>query len=177
MVFDITQLKKIRKQLNLTQHKFAREAGVSQSMIAKIESGRLDPTYSQVRKIERAVEEFQREEGEKACEIMNRKVKTIDIKDKVKKVVSLMVKHNISQVPVVKRGKIVGLVSESDLLELEDATEKNVGEMMKESPPIVSRSARMEVVVSLLKFYPIVLVKDDGKLEGIITKADVLKRL
>ena len=52
MVFDITQLRKIRKQLDMTQHKFAMEIGVSQSMIAKIEAGKLDPTYSYVKKIE-----------------------------------------------------------------------------------------------------------------------------
>ena len=51
MVFDITHLKKIRKQLDLTQYAFAKEAGISQSMVAKIESGKLDPTYSYIKKI------------------------------------------------------------------------------------------------------------------------------
>ncbi len=44
MLFNIEHLKKIRKQLNLTQHQFAKESGVSQSMVAKIESNKLDPT-------------------------------------------------------------------------------------------------------------------------------------
>ena len=52
MVFDITQLRKIRKQLDMTQHKLAKELEISQSMVAKIESGKLDPTYSYVKKIE-----------------------------------------------------------------------------------------------------------------------------
>ena len=56
MVFDISQLKKIRKQLDLTQFQFAKKAGISQSMIAKIESNKLDPTYSKVKKIELALE-------------------------------------------------------------------------------------------------------------------------
>ena len=68
MVFDITQLKKIRKQLDLTQHQFAKNSGVSQSMIAKIEAGKLDPTYSYVRKIEDAMSSLTKHKEKEAKE-------------------------------------------------------------------------------------------------------------
>ncbi|MFQ5647816.1 MAG: helix-turn-helix transcriptional regulator, partial [Candidatus Aenigmatarchaeota archaeon] len=41
---EITEIRKIRKKLGLTQSQLAQEARVSQSLIAKIEAGKLDPT-------------------------------------------------------------------------------------------------------------------------------------
>src|SRR3989338_1600857 len=41
MIFDISHLKKISNQLNMTQQQFALKAGISQSMIAKIEAVKL----------------------------------------------------------------------------------------------------------------------------------------
>jgi DNA-binding transcriptional regulator YiaG len=40
---DPKQLKKIRVQLGITQSELAKAAGVSQSLIAKLESGLVDP--------------------------------------------------------------------------------------------------------------------------------------
>ena len=44
-VGGIDRISKIRKQLGLTQIQLANLAGVSQSLIAKLESGRIDPSY------------------------------------------------------------------------------------------------------------------------------------
>ena len=51
-MFDISMLKRTRLQLGLTQTAFAKQAGVSQSLVTKIESGKLDPKYSTVIRIE-----------------------------------------------------------------------------------------------------------------------------
>ena len=67
MVFDLGQLKKIRKYIGLTQREFAKIAGISQSMIAKIESGKIDPTYSYVKKIEDALSLLTKEHDKKEC--------------------------------------------------------------------------------------------------------------
>ena len=50
-MYDIKQVKEIRKKLGLTQSELAKKAGVSQSLIAKVEAGTLDPTYSNAKKI------------------------------------------------------------------------------------------------------------------------------
>jgi len=44
-------LKKMRLELSLTQHDLATRAGVSQPLIARIESGDVDPRLSTLRKI------------------------------------------------------------------------------------------------------------------------------
>ena len=48
---DIDEIKKLRSSLGLTQKDLAQRADVSQSLIAKIEAGRIDPTFSKVQKI------------------------------------------------------------------------------------------------------------------------------
>ena len=177
MVFDITHLKKIRKQLGLTQHEFAKKAGVSQSMVAKIEAGKLDPTYSYVLKIEQAIAFLTKHEEQEAQEIMTRNVITVAQPERVCDAIQLLMKHDISQIPVVEGSTVVGLITESDLLGIpsNEMMEKRVRDVMKESPPIISPHTKLSVILSLLKFYPIILVKDTGKLRGVITKADVLR--
>ncbi len=181
MVFDITHLKKIRKQLNLTQHQFAKESQVSQSMIAKIESGKLDPTYSYVKKIEKAIENLTKINEEKitAKHIMHKGAITINKDEKVKNVLKIFSKNNISQIPIIERNNVIGLITESSIVNhLEkDLINKTAEEIMEESPPLITSLAKIEIITSLLKFYPILIVQEKGKLIGVITKADILKNL
>ncbi|MEK6836743.1 MAG: CBS domain-containing protein [Nanoarchaeota archaeon] len=179
MVFDITQLRKIRKQLDMTQHAFAKELGISQSMVAKIESEKLDPTYSYVKMIEDKIMHLTRKEEKEAKDIMNNKVIFVGKEDLVLDAIKLINSNGISQVPVVERGNAIGLVSESSILSgsIDEIGKKRVSEIMTESPPIIDKHAKLEVIIQLLKFYPILLVKEIGKLVGVITKADVIKCL
>lgn len=88
-------------------------------------------------------------------------------------------KFGISQMPVIDDHKVVGLVSESTLLNalMNKKDKKTVADIMDESPPIVSKAASIQVVSNLLRHYPMVMVSDSGKLIGLITKADLLARL
>ncbi|MBI2647565.1 helix-turn-helix domain-containing protein, partial [Candidatus Woesearchaeota archaeon] len=62
MTYELVEVKKIRKKLELTQTQLANRAGVSQSLIAKVESGRIDPTYSKTKKIFSALSELEKKE-------------------------------------------------------------------------------------------------------------------
>ncbi|MBI2575829.1 helix-turn-helix domain-containing protein, partial [Candidatus Woesearchaeota archaeon] len=46
MIPELANIKTLRKKLGLTQSGFAGQVGVSQSLVAKIEAGRIDPSYS-----------------------------------------------------------------------------------------------------------------------------------
>ncbi len=179
MVFDISQLKKVRKKLDLTQHQFAKEIGISQSMVAKIESGKLDPTYSYVQKIENRINRLTKHEEKEARDIMIKKIISTKPEEKISHVIKLMNKHDISQLPVIDKGKALGLVTESSILEknLEDVKDSKVKDFIVESPPIISKETQLSVISSLLKYYPLVLVSEKGKLKGLITKADLLNHL
>ena len=97
---------------------------------------------------------------------------------KIKEIINLLTKNEISQVPVIERNNCIGLVAESSILAFnDDASTKTAGDIMTESPPIITKNAKISVVKSLLQFYPIILIRDSEKLIGVITKADILKCL
>jgi len=179
MVFDITQLKKIRKQIGLTQHQFALKAGISQSMVTKIESGKLDPTYSKVKKIEQTLELLTRNFGKEAKDIMTKKIISINTNEKIPNIIKLMNKYSISQIPVIDEENILGLVSESSILSknLKDIRNLTANDIITETPPIISKNTKQEVIKYLLKYYSLLLVKDKVKLLGLITKTDLIKSL
>ncbi len=178
MVFDISQLKKIRRQLGMTQHAFAKQAGISQSMVAKIESEKLDPTYSKVQQIEKALASLAHQEEKKAHTIMTKHVVTVKPDERVPAVIKLMQQRGISQVPVVERKHVLGIISESSILGREgNISHLSARDVMTEIPPTVAIEAPLGVLKQLLQFYPCVLVKEREELRGIITKADLLKAL
>ena len=173
-MLDLTKLKEIRIKLGATQKQFAQIAEVSQSLVAKIEAGRLDPSYSNVIKIEQAIELLKGKKEQEAKDIMTKKTITAGPDEKIESVIKLMAKHSISQIPILDKENIIGLVTEGSILEKKGRTAK---ECMIEAPPIVASSTKFSVIKTLLEFYPIIAVKEKGRLVGVITKADLIKHM
>jgi len=176
--FDPSKLKNIRKRLDLTQSAFAKEACVSQSLIAKIEAGRIDPTFSNVKKIAEAAERLSHREERKAEEVMTRDLMSARPSETIADIVALMSRRSISQIPVMEGNKVVGLVSESGLLEArmkKSLAELKVRDVMSEAPPIVAPNTPVSAVMGLMRYFPAVLVTKDGTIAGIITKSDLIK--
>lgn len=172
-------IKSVRQNFNITQAQFANMAGVSQSMIAKVEGGKLDPTYSNFEKIVKAVEKFSEQNEKTAKDIMNPKIITAELNTKLLSVNKIMKKHGISQIPVMQGNNIIGLITEgsilnSDLSMIDVLTAEAV---MIDSPPIISESTGVSLISTLLKHFPLVFVKNQGDFVGIITKADLLEKL
>ena len=178
MPYELKEIKHIRKKLGLTQFQLAKRADVSQSLIAKIEAGRLDPTYTNAKKIFTALTDLEKKKELKANDIMNKKVISVNPDDNIKSAISKMKKFQISQMPVIKENSSVGLISESIVLEhLTEKKAKFVKDIMEESPPIVSKETSSQAVSNLLRHCPMILVSKEGNLTGLITKADLLGKL
>ena len=179
MIYELSEIKSLRKKLGLSQSQLARLSNVSQSMVAKIEAGRLDPAFSKALRIFSALNSLAHAKEVKAKDVMNKKIISLAPDDTVKDAVSKMQKHEISQLPVIDRHIVIGIVSEATLL---DAVVNNksaalVTEVMADAPPTVSEDATITVVSNLLKYFSVVLVVSKGKLVGLITKADVLGKM
>lgn len=178
MVYELEEVKKIRKKLGITQTELAKRAGVSQSLIAKIEAGRIDPTYTKTKKIFAALSELENKEDIKAEQIMVSRIISIGPNTLIKEAIVKMRKFQISQLPVIDNNKLIGLVSESTIL---DAVLKSksteVREIMQDAPPIVSKTTSIQIISNLLNHYPIVIVSEEGRLMGLITKSDLLGKL
>ncbi|MBI1969630.1 CBS domain-containing protein [Candidatus Woesearchaeota archaeon] len=180
MVFELGEIKKIRKKLGMSQAELAKRADVSQSMIAKIEAGKLEPGYTAAQRILQALQEMNQKQELKARAIMNPKLISIRVSDSIKQAIAKMQKYAISQLPVVERGQIIGLVTEGALLNATQvkkfSLDSAVAEVMEDTPPIVSQETPLTVIVQLLKFFPMVMVAEKGKWLGVITKADIVKK-
>lgn len=177
--FEIRELKQIRKNLSLSQTELAKLAGVSQSLIAKIESGRLDPAYSKVKQIVAAITSLRKDKEITAKDIMHKRVIGVSRKEDVRKAIMLMKKHEISQLPIFEGETPIGIVTESAILDclLNNKGECKVEDVMLDSPPIVSKNSSVEVVSNLLKYFPLVLVSEEGIVIGVITKADYIRKI
>ncbi|RLE70234.1 MAG: transcriptional regulator, partial [Thermoprotei archaeon] len=90
-------LRELRKAAGLSQAELARRAGVSQSLIARIESGDVNPRVSTLQRILKALEEYVEEEL-KAEDIMTSPVITVKTSDPISKVADIMWENAISQV-------------------------------------------------------------------------------
>jgi|SRR3989344_5001174 len=178
MPYELDEIKKIRKKIGLTQTGLANRAGVSQSLIAKIESGRIDPTYTKTQKIFAALSDLEKKDEVKAEQIMTTRIISVSPSDFIKETIAKMKKFQISQLPVIDAHKLVGLVSESNILDaMLNSKGSNVREVMQEAPPIVSKTTSIQVVSSLLRHFPMVIVSEEGKLVGVITKSDLIGKL
>jgi len=178
MLQNLADIKKLRKKFNLTQSDLAKRANVSQSLIAKIESDRIDPTYTKVQKIFDALNLVGEKQEIKASEIMSDKIISVTQDEDIPEAIKKMKKYNISQMPVIEEHKSIGLVSEAIILDaMLNKKAKKVREIMQDPPPIVPKNIGVNAVAGLLHFSPMVLVSEDGRLKGVITKSDLLGKV
>lgn len=181
MIVMHNKIGKIRKALDITQKELADLSGVSQSLIAKIESGKIDPAYSKVVQIMDALEAAQKKEKKTIDSIMTKEIYSVSPTNKLDKAIKLMQTKDISQLPVLdSNGKCVGSISDSVIVELVSEKGGNlkslsVQDVMGESLPSIPIKSVVDVAIDLLKHYPAVLVEKNGSLIGIVTKADLLK--
>jgi predicted transcriptional regulator len=181
-MIDIPHIKETRRKLGLTQKQLAHLAGVSQSLIAKIEAQRIDPAYSKVQAIFQALDDqmHKTQRVVLAKQIMTKPLLAAGPQETLEKAIDLMRKKAISQLPVLERGHSIGSISDEKFVDWMEKygdriSRVHVREAMDESFPVVPSSARLEVITSLLRHYKAVLVKEGETIQGIITKADLIK--
>lgn len=163
----------MRRRLGITQAELAEKVGVSQAYIARLESGSLDPKVSIVNKIFEVIESW----GVTCADVMSRNPVTVDARESASHVVKLMLEHGFSQLPVVRVGKIVGMVTEKDIIKnlMRDLKEMSVQAIMEsQGPPVVEEDTRVEDILQLFDAFQAVLVRHKGRLTGIITRSDLL---
>ena len=175
MIITGSYIRKLREEAGLSQTDVARLAGISQAHIAKIESEKVDPRLSTVNRILSILVTKKKIEI-KCREVMKKNVIYAKPDDSIEKIIKVMRKFGISQLPVFYNDANIGSISESTIM-------KNFGRRMKnlqvkhivDKPfPVVDGNDSIEILPSLLDFHPAVLVSERGKIKGIITKSDLL---
>jgi len=167
-------IKKLRIEAELTQRQLAELAGISQAHIAKIEKGKVDPRLSTINKILQVLTEGQ---GKKCKEVMTKNVIFTKSSQKIQKISELMIKHAISQLPVLERGKVVGTITEEDIVRnlSSNLAQQKVETIMQSPLPIVPEDTSINMIRPLLEDHSAVLVTHKGNVVGIIARSDLLK--
>jgi len=116
--------------------------------------------------------------------VMNKKIIPASPRDDLHSVIKKMQKFEISQMPVIENEKPLGLITETTLLKkiaaIDDPSRLSsikISDVMEECPPIVTKTASLKVVQSLLLHYQVVLVSEKGHLVGLVTKSDILGKV
>ena len=104
----------------------------------------------------------------------------VDTTTTVRKALDLFKENDVSQLPVIEKGKPVGTVIDNDLLSavLEDNTKFDVPvkTLMKPPYPVLGAASPIEHAIDFLKKKDsAVLVEEDHKIIGILTRYDVIE--
>jgi predicted transcriptional regulator len=115
----------------------------------------------------------------KCREIMTRGVIFANPYESVLKASETMVRHAVSQLPVLDRGRLIGTITEESIVRnlRSNLANEKVRNVMDSPLPSVSEDASLDVVRAVLERSPGVLVKKGLEVVGIVTRSDLLETI
>jgi predicted transcriptional regulator len=173
------ELRSRREALGLKQTELARRAGISQSMVARIEAGSVDPRVSTLNKIIKVLNSAEPKKIT-AAQIMHAPVLSVAPQASIMAAVEIFEKNNISQLPVIERGIPAGCISEAVIVKAIEQQRLHkthmfmVKDFMEPGFPTVPPDMDVETVVNILQQNHAVLVVDGRIVKGVITKHDLI---
>jgi len=186
MLPSLDEYQKRRKLLKLSQYQLAKKAGVSQSLIAKMESKRIEPSYNKVKMIDQALEleEQKQKTSIKAKDVYTSKIAKVNASDPIIKAIKIMQTNSFSQLPVYENDIVVGSITEHSILHAQSeendyklSSNVKVEKIMEPPFPQINENTPIKPIRHLLEFYQAVLVLIKDSPMGIITRADLLKTI
>lgn len=127
--------------------------------------------------------------------MMTRKVECVMPEDKLERVRQILEQHAFHHIPVVDKGKLVGIVSYTDYLRVirdvfNDSDSERISkrvfdtievrEMMTPDPMSLNPSDTLEKVLEIFnenRFHALPVTEPDGRLVGILTTYDLMKAM
>ncbi len=183
---DLANIAKFRKKLNWTQKKLAGITGISQSMIAKIESGKKKPSFETAQSIfkilSQSINKQIKNSENSAKKFATFPIVTLKPKDIVRNAIKKM-GGQYDQIPVVEDGACVGSVTSKLLLQssLNENRElylnRPIREIMEDALPTIDENSHLSSVYHILQIFPAVLTVGRGKISGIITRSDLIAKM
>jgi predicted transcriptional regulator len=183
---ELNVLLRSLRQQKKSQADLARVSGVPQSVISRIMSGGIkDPSYKTMRKILLAAEVVLIHDASglkemTAQHLMNNKVVSAWPDDKLCDAWEIMKKGNFSQLPVIdQRDRPMGSISESFVFQHNSQydLERRLDDLeIEDAFPTVGKNTSLSTVADILKTRQAILVVERGKVNGIITRHDVIEK-
>lgn len=178
----LSEIKQLRKKLNISQKDLALELNLTQSTISRIESGLIDPPYTKFKMIFEYLEEekSKRKKTKRyAKDIMTKNIKLIKPDSSIREAIELMNEFGISQLPIIQNEYNFGSITSKKIQKyITDNPEIINGDitLIKELPfPEIDKNWNVKDISNLLLQYPAVLVRENNEYIGIITDSDLLR--
>ena len=178
---DVKSIYKRRKALKWSQHFLAGKADITQSMINKIENGKISPSYDIVKRIFDELTKGEHTTDTQARDLMNRQPVGVQMDESIDSAVKLMSSRNFSQLLVYKGEHVVGSISEGRMVEaiadgsVKDLKNSRVADIIEGLFPQIDEETPASIIASILTRSSAVLLTKGNKVTGIMTKADLLR--
>jgi len=181
-VDTLTEIRRRRLALGISLGELARAVGRSDATLSRIERGQIRPSYELVQRI---LSYLETQEGLTSPrltvgDLMHRPLASVDSNATLATAAQRMESGSYSQLPVVDDGRVVGSLSESAVLRAlaqANARRVHVREVLEPPYPVFDEGFPAELLPPLFGRYPAVLVTRRGELQGIVTKADLIRGL
>lgn len=180
---ELSDIKLIRKRLGITQKQLSKMAGVSQSVIAKVERDQLNLSYEKAKRIFDTLLEMEQTASKKVEDLMTKHITFIKHDRRLIEASKEMHEKGFSQLPVIgEKGTIVGSVTDKlftslILKDVKDWQNKCVSDLMGDPFPTVDKNISVRAVARLLEERDAIIVKDKGEYVGIVTRDNLLKEI
>ena len=178
----LTEIRRRRVALGVSLGDLARAVGRSDATLSRIERGQIQPSYELVQRILTFLEAQEGVATPKLTvgDLRSRSLVTIGSTAYLTEAAQRMESGGFSQLPVVDDGRVVGALSESALLRAlgePSVRRARVRDVLETAYPVVDESFPADLLPPILGRYPAVLVAHRGELNGIVTKADLIRGL
>ena len=186
---QLTEIKRLRELLNISQRQLAKQCDIPSSFLSMIENQKNNtkPSYDVLVRI------FQELDGESqknlgklttADKICKTNLTSARKSDYAEDIIKIMHEKDYSQIPVLDGGGCIGMVTENSLMKfLQERTHKpltttKVKDVMDTPPIVIDISTKVtENILSLFNDSKCLLVSDNAKIVGLITKIDAIRGL
>jgi len=181
MIASVRDIKRARKAAGWTQRELADATNLSQSAIAKIESGSYNLSHETFLRISDVLNRLGAESDNRPTlgNVMATSIITLSPEEPVERAASLMDEHSISQIPIFEGNVHIGTVTSTSLVKAltqNPDTHTVRKAMIRELPMLNEATPIDQLITGLLEEFHAILVTRSGEVVGIVTSEDVLKR-
>ncbi|MHC4131611.1 MAG: CBS domain-containing protein [Planctomycetota bacterium] len=117
----------------------------------------------------------------KVSEIMSKPVETVPYEMSILEASKMLGQHNVKRLPVLKEGKLAGVVTQTDLVRALTCYGmwKNVSEIMNKKVAFIEKTAKVSDAAKVMADRNIscIIVKEEDEVVGVLTERDLLNRV
>ena len=164
-----------RERNGIKAYELAKHSGISKSAMSKMENNNLEPSYKLVYKVVKALNELAEFKGSRNT-VKEKMIKNpifVSPDESIANARKVMKKRDISQMPVIdKNSNIMGIITEKSILDNQNGIK--CGDSMEFNYAILEPDSDLEKAREIIRNTQVILVVEDRKLVGLLTKADFL---